>query len=187
MEISSLQMAVRPERWSAVAAERMAIAPRRRFENLLNNHGTRVRRLAFGMLGDSHAAEDALQEAFIRAYRALPPSFASDAQEAVWLYRIVQRCCLNEIRSRRRRPEVSGVPDAATAPERDDRGVIVVDALGDLRPEARAVVLLVDMLGLSYDDAAASVGVPRGTIASRLTAARSERRAALLQRGIGPQ
>jgi RNA polymerase sigma-70 factor (ECF subfamily) len=156
----------------AARAAREALSPRRRFENLLDRHESRLRRVAFGMLGDPHRVDDVLQEAFIKAYRHLPDSFPSTGAESAWLYRIVHRCCLDELRTRRRRPESPGLPDV---PARDvpEASLAVAAALATLPPDLRAVVLLVDVVGLDYETTAAVLHVPRGTVASRLSNARS--------------
>jgi len=150
-----------------------AVARRRRFENLLERHEARLRRVAFGILTDPGRVDDVLQEAFIRAYRGLPVRFESDSQEAAWLYRIVHRCCLNELRSRRRRPETPGLPEGMPAPAAgSEASLAAAAALAELPPDARAVVLLVDLVGLDYETAAAALRIPRGTVASRLSKAR---------------
>ena len=151
-----------------------AVSARRRFENLLARHERRLRRVAFGMLGDPHRVDDVLQDAFVRAYRSLPARFESEGHEAAWLYRIVHRTCLNELRARRRRRETTGLPDDLA----DLRGVTadsaaIVAALAQLSVDARAVVLLVDVVGLDYETVATALHVPRGTVASRLSSARS--------------
>jgi RNA polymerase sigma-70 factor (ECF subfamily) len=156
-----------------------AVSPRRRFENLLDRHEVRLRRVAFGMLGDPHRVDDVLQEAFLRAYRGLPSSFESEKHESAWLYRIVYRCCLNELRGRRRRRETPGLPEDASAVEAEASSTDVVAALAQLPPDARAAVLLVDLIGLDYETAAAALRVPRGTVASRLHAGRARLRDAL--------
>ena len=165
-----------------------AVTKRRRFEGLLERHEARLRRVAFGVLGDANRVDDVLQEALLKAYRALPNQFESDHHEAAWLYRIVHRCCLNELRSRRRRPETPGVPDIP-AHATDDAtlaSLAVAAALAELPPDARAVVLLVDLVGLDYETAAAALRIPRGTVASRLNAARSLLRAAFAAQDAGP-
>ena len=139
----------------AQAAE--AVSRRRRFENLLERHEARLRRVAFGMLADPGRVDDVLQEAFIRAYRGLPDRFENDRQESAWLYRIVHRCCLNELRARRRRPEAPGLPEGLAAPAvRSDESLAAAAALAELPPDTRAVVLLVDLVGLDYETAAAA-------------------------------
>jgi RNA polymerase sigma-70 factor, ECF subfamily len=169
----------RPDRTHAAVQARAAVTRRRRFENLLDRYESRLRRLAYGMLGDAHRVDDVLQDAFVKAYRKLPDRFASDDAEAAWLYRVVHRTCLDEIRARRRRPEVVGVIELHPAPERDDASLVVAGALATLAPDARAAVLLVDLVGLDYETAAAALGVKRGTLASRLHVARAALREAL--------
>jgi RNA polymerase sigma-70 factor (ECF subfamily) len=156
----------------AARAAREAITPRRRFENMLDRHESRLRRVAFGMLADPSRVDDVLQEAFIKAFRALPDRFENERLEAAWLYRIVHRCCLDELRARRRRPEVPGVSEHHPAPGEPDASLAVAQALGRLPADARAVVLLVDLIGLDYETAALVLRVPRGTVASRLNHAR---------------
>jgi RNA polymerase sigma-70 factor, ECF subfamily len=163
------------------AEEDPAQLPRARFENLLDRYERRLRGVCHGMLADPHRVDDVLQEAFFKAYRALPKRFENERLEAAWLYRIVYRCCIDEIRSERRRREQGPVPEAAAHPT--DETVItslaVTEALAGLTPDARAVVLLVDLIGLDYDTVAAVLGVPRGTVASRLNTTRAKLRQAL--------
>jgi len=158
-----------------------AVSARRRFEALLDRHGPRLRGVAFAMLAEREAVDDVLQEAFVRAYRRLPNRFASERQEAAWLYKIVFHCCLNELRRRRRRPEVLGLPEReeAVAAEEPSAVLAVAEVLAALPIDQRAVVLLVDLAGFDYEAAASVLGVPRGTVASRLNAARSRLRTAL--------
>jgi RNA polymerase sigma-70 factor (ECF subfamily) len=163
-----------------------AISGRNRFEDLLERHQARLRRVAFGMLVDPSRVDDVLQEAFIRAYRKLPARFENEKQEAAWLYRIVYRCCLNEIRSSGRRRETPGIDhnsDLATSEDFSD-SLALMGALGELAPDVRAVVLLVDFIGFDYETAASVLGMPRGTVAWRLSVARAELRA-LLRDGDG--
>lgn len=163
---------IRRDALRAEREARAAVAPRRRFENLLDRHESRLRRVAFGMLGDAHRVDDVLQEAFLKAFRALPESFENERLEAAWLYRIVHRCCLDELRGRKRRREVAGVLELLASEDEQDSSLVVAGALARLPPQSRAVVLLVDLIGLDYDTAAAVIGVPRGTVASRLHEAR---------------
>ena len=95
------------------------------------------------MVGDPHRVDDILQEAFFNAYRRFPTRFESTEREAAWIYRVVHRACLTELRTRRRRP-------------------LTVDL------EAH-----VSHLAAAPEAAATILGIPRGTVASRLNAART--------------
>jgi RNA polymerase sigma-70 factor (ECF subfamily) len=118
--------------------------------------------------------DDVLQEAFIKAFRKLPPSFESPAHEAAWLYKIVYRTCLDELR-RARRHRVTALQHEPVddAMERTRSSLSITRALKELTPEARAAVLLVDLVGFDYRTAAAALGVPEGTVASRLSNGRA--------------
>jgi DNA-directed RNA polymerase specialized sigma24 family protein len=91
----------------------------------------------------------------------------------------VHRCCLDELRGRQRRREVAGVIELLAVVDDQDASLVVAGALAELPERSRAVILLVDLIGLDYDTTALVLGVPRGTIASRLNAARAQLKAAL--------
>jgi RNA polymerase sigma-70 factor (ECF subfamily) len=168
----------------ARAAE--AISTENRFRGLLDRHETRLRKVAYAMLADPNRVEDVLQEALIRAHLKLPTRFESERHEAAWLYRIVYRCCLDDIRRSRRRPETSRLNDDAAVVTTEDisDSYDVVRALAELAPDQRAVVLLVDLIGFDYEDAATVLGIPRGTVAWRLHVARSRLRVVLGDLGV---
>jgi RNA polymerase sigma-70 factor, ECF subfamily len=143
------------------------------------------RRLAFRLLGDAHRMDDVLQEAYARAYRALP-RFRGGASLSTWLYRIVYNACLDDLRRSGARKEVSLEEWRESGAERTDDLAERLDleaALAALPIDLRAVVLLVDAEELSYDEAAEILGVPAGTVASRLNRARGALRATL-EKGI---
>jgi RNA polymerase sigma-70 factor (ECF subfamily) len=172
--------AERAQEHLAAARERSAQAGRRRFESIVRRHHGRLRRVAAGVLAGGDGLDDVLQEAYLKAFRNLPESFANEAHEAAWLYRVVYRTCLDELRRRRRRRESDAGLDALAAPEEDAADALAVAAaLRLLSPEDRAVLLLVDFAGFDYETAAATLCVPRGTVASRLNAARARFRKAL--------
>ena len=154
------------------------------FLRLVRHYDDRLRALAFGLLADRDRMDDALQEAYFKAWRALG-SFRRQSSFGTWMYRIAYNACIDELR----RPSVvapllcdDGREPASAAPgpaelavERGD----VAAALAELAPEQRAAVLLVDGEGLDYSDACAVLGVPAGTLASRLHRARAALRARL--------
>lgn len=154
------------------------------FAELLRRHDARMRGLAYRLLLDRHAMEDALQEAYVKAYRALD-RFAAGSDFGTWLYRITYNACIDELRRRRRTPvavEVAEEPvSSQPGPERIvTEGDTVRRALAELPVEQRLTVVLVDGEGFDHREAARVLGVAPGTVASRLHRAR-----AALRRIIG--
>jgi RNA polymerase sigma-70 factor, ECF subfamily len=139
-----------------------------------------LRGLAFRLLGDRDAMDDVLQDAYAKAYRGIA-RFRGESAASTWLYRIVYNACLDELR--RRRP-ADQLPADAHAPSDDlDLRIDLAHALAALSPEERAAVLLVDADGFDYATASRILGIPAGTLASRLNRARAELRATLAAEG----
>lgn len=153
---------------------------RRAFVELVRSHDRGFRALAYRLLQDRDAVDDVLQEAYVKAYVALP-RFRGASSVKTWLYRIVYNASLDELARRRPSAEL----DAGLADPRGDPSEAVAErarlasALGSLSPEERTVVLLVDAEGLTYEEAASVIDAPAGTVASRLSRARSALRRAL--------
>lgn len=156
------------------------------FVDLVRRHDRGLRALAWRLLGDRDRMDDVLQEAYVKAYRALP-TFRGDAGAApsTWLYRITYNACLDELR-RQRRVVLLPLDDAVARPDpsgdvgdRVVRSQRLADALDALPPDHRAAVLLVDGEGFDYASAADALGIPEGTVRSRLSRARARLRAAL--------
>lgn len=171
----------------AAVVERAKAGDQRAFAELVRHYDRRLRALAFRLLQNRDAMDDALQEAYVKAYRALG-TFRTGAAPGTWLYRIVYNACLDELRRQRRRPAQPFDNDGleqmrdATAPGADagltgHAGLEV--ALADLPPDQRAALMLVDAEGYDYAAAAEILGVQPGTIGSRVSRARAAVRAAL--------
>jgi RNA polymerase sigma-70 factor (ECF subfamily) len=157
------------------------------FGIVLRRHDERLRSLASKLLGgDRHRMDDAMQEAYVRAFRALP-SFRRDANLGSWLYRITYNACIDELRRGRRHPDpvdtaddVWAPPSAAAGPERTVGAAdAAARALAALPDEQRVTVVLVDGEGFDNLTAARILGVAPGTVASRLSRARASMRLAL--------
>lgn len=152
---------------------------------MIRHYDAGLRALAFRLLGDRERMDDALQEAYVKAFRGLP-RFRGRARVGTWLYRIVYNACLDELRRPAHRREVPLEDELApSAPGGDPASVVarrgdLAAALAALAPEERAAVLLVDAQGFDYAEAARILAVPQGTIASRLNRAR-----AALRRELG--
>lgn len=181
-------LAERFPRSNETGAQHAGFVPgaRGRFERIVQRHHARLRRATAGMLADPDRVDDVLQEAYLRAYRRLPRRFANEAHEAAWLYRVLFNCCQDELRRRGRSREepAADVELRQAAAESAVTGREVVDAFRRLAVDDRALLLLVDVLGLEYKAAADIVGVPRGTLAWRLSVARGRLREALVLEGV---
>jgi RNA polymerase sigma-70 factor, ECF subfamily len=162
---------------------------RQAFTEVVRHYDHRLRALAYRLLGDRAAMDDALQEAYVKAFRALP-AFREDAGLGTWLYQITYRACIDlQRRESRHRPVDTAAwsAPAAPAPTASDPAATAASrtdlqrALAGLPVDQRAAVLLVDAEGLDYDAAAAVLGVAPGTVASRLSRARAALRAALAE------
>jgi RNA polymerase sigma-70 factor (ECF subfamily) len=157
------------------------------FDELVRRHYALGFNTAFRMLGDRDLAADAIQAALVRAYKALP-RFRQDATFATWLYRIVTNVCLDKLRQQEKSAQSLTLPDGdgaleerevadghggpAEGAERRERQTLVHDALQRLAPEHRAVLVLYDLQGSSYEEISAALEVPLGTVKSRLNRAR---------------
>ena len=158
--------------------------------------------LALRFMGSRQAAEDATQEAFVRAFRNIR-SFRGDRFRA-WLFTIVANACRDELRKQRRRPQRSldqdrdaerrnpSLDPADTDPLPEDH-LMTADlrrtlerALMQLPEEWRLIVVLSDVNGLSYDEVAKATGLPLGTVKSRLSRARARLRDILRSSGELP-
>lgn len=155
---------------------------RHAFELIVEHHQERLRVLAFHLLGDREQMNDALQDTFVNAYRALP-GFRGEAALGTWLHRICYRVCLGYLGERRSDVDGDDVLAAAPAPGEAAEDLAVRDALAvalrELPAEQRVVVLLVDRDGYDYASVASVLDVPVGTVASRLSVARAALRRAL--------
>jgi RNA polymerase sigma-70 factor (ECF subfamily) len=153
------------------------------FAALIRHYDPGLRALTYRLLGDRDRMDDALQDAYVKAFTALP-RFRGSAKVGTWLYRIVYNVCLDELRRARRNRQVL-LEEAGLRGSTRDAGDEVAGrgdlarALAGLTPEDRAAVLLVDAQGFSYVEAGQVLDVPAGTIASRLNRARAELREVL--------
>lgn len=154
----------------------------RAFAAIVGHYDAGLRALAYRLLGSRERMDDALQEAYVRAFRGLP-RFRGDASLGTWLYRIAYNACLDEDRRTADVVPLEAVRERAdrrSGPaERVAASGDLAAALAALAPDDRAAVLLVDAQGFDYRDAADVLGIPPGTVASRLNRARAHLRRAL--------
>ena len=152
------------------------------FEVLASAPGDRLYRFAWLVLGDAHQAEDAVQDAIVRAWQGLPELRDPERWEA-WLHRLIVNACADQGRLRMRqsvevrmvRLEPAARDDVHLVDDHDqlDRG------FRKLKPGQRAAVVLHFYLGLSVPEVADALGVPVGTAKSRIHYAVDAMRAAL--------
>lgn len=156
------------------------------FVALLRRHEPRLRALAFRVLRDRDQVADAMQETALRAFRSLR-TFRDEASLGTWLYRVTYTSCLDLIGRRDRQLELVGrsrsdavltAPDPADLVAADDQ---LSRALDTLSPEHRAAVFLCLQQELDLGTAATILGIPYGTVGSRLSHARQVLRQALSQ------
>ena len=158
------------------------------FDLLVQQHYQLAYNIAHRMLGDADSAADATQAAFVRAFCSLD-RFRAEAAFATWLYRIVTNVCLDKVRQSKRQPASLDLladegaasqqrdiadeqADPATTVEGLQRQQVVHEALQRMSPEHRAVVVLYDLNGFSYQEIAEILALPTGTVKSRLNRAR---------------
>jgi RNA polymerase sigma-70 factor (ECF subfamily) len=164
------------------------------FNALVETHQDAVYGLCLRMLASSHAAEDVTQDVFLAAYRRID-SYRGGVFRA-WLLRIAANACTDELRRRRRRPQVSldeatgdgsplDLPDESESPEesvlRGELSRYIQAGLMALPPDQRAAVVLCDVQGLSYEEVSAALHVSLGTVKSRLSRGRARLRDLLLR------
>jgi RNA polymerase sigma-70 factor (ECF subfamily) len=167
------------------------------FNILILAHQDRLYRQAWYMLGDAMSAEDAVQDAFISAYKAIQTYRGGSFRG--WLMRILTNKCLDELRRRKSHPEANYQPtdvygeeiespywsaDPEITPEEhalnSELGSMLLDGLEKLSCQHRTVLVLVDIQGMSYSEAAQILDCPTGTIKSRLARARVHMRRILV-------
>ena len=172
-----------------VLVERAQQGDSRAFELLVSKYQRRLTRLLLRFIKDEHEVNDVAQEAFIKAYRALP-NFRGDSAFYTWLYRIAINTAKNFLVVNGRQPTVQAgfandegelldlteqMPDYRT-PETDllNREIIqTVDAaVAGLPEELRQAIILREMEGLSYEEIAQTMNCPIGTVRSRIFRAR---------------
>ena len=143
------------------------------FEVLVRRHTETVWRMARSLLDDDFAAEEAVQDTFLRAHRGLA-GFRGDAAVTTWLLSICNRCCLDRLRLRR--AEIVPLEHLREQRAREDTAELrltIEGALPALSTADRQAFTLVDVLGYSREEAAVIAGVPASTMRTRVARART--------------
>ena len=154
------------------------------FELLLEQFKDRVFRLAFSMMHNETQAEDVAQDVFVKIWKALP-GYHGSASLSTWIYTITRNTCLTELKKRSTRPTVSlhepemeAVADtipALQATDADAGAEMDVEALlAELPEKYRRVISLFYLEQKAYDEVAAMLGIPLGTVKTLLFRAKKE-------------
>ena len=157
---------------------------RQAFGELVRRHREGVINVVYRMCGNANLAEDSAQEAFIRAWQHLP-NYRPRSAFRNWVYRIATNAATDLMRRERETVDVDTLslassdegPEAMV--ERGERGERVRQAVLALPPASRAVLVLREYEGLSYREIADTLGIPIGTVMSRLSYARNRLRQSL--------
>lgn len=160
------------------------------FEELVLRYEKTVYNLALRMVSDREDACDMTQEAFIKAYNSLS-SFRGDSRFSVWLYRITTNVCLDFLRSKKRRPQVSltigddededvqlDIPDPSADPEGQLMKKLGMQSLSEglklLPDKQRQILVMRELGGMSYAEIGAALSLGEGTVKSRIFRARKK-------------
>ena len=164
------------------------------FELLIDRYMQYAYNIAYRMMGNEEDAKDMSQEAMIKAYRNIK-KFERKSQFSTWLYRIVMNTCKDELRKRKEETlstdELIGEGITRLNSLQDDTHNPVIayeelevreeihQAIGALKEEYKAVVILKDIMGYSYEEIGQILQIPIGTVRSRLSRSRLQLRSAL--------
>ncbi len=162
------------------------------FEQLVVAYRDQVFRLALRMCGSEADADEVAQEAFLSAWKALP-NFRGESQFSTWLYQLTTHAAIDLMRREKRQiaaaDDITEVSAADPAPspqqqaEQSEQREIVRDAILQLAPEQREVVVLRFMEELSYEEIGAVLKLPSGTVKSRLNRAKAQLKEILSKSG----
>lgn len=158
------------------------------FDLLVRKYQHKLAKLVARYVRDADEVMDVTQEAFIKAYRALP-GFRGDSAFYTWLYRIAINTAKNHVVSQSRRPpdtdldaqeaeqfEAGRVLQEVASPERllmrDEIGQVILDVITELPDDLRTAITLREIEGLSYEEIAQAMNCPVGTVRSRIFRAR---------------
>lgn len=158
------------------------------FNHLMAQHERRMYAVALRMCGNREDAQDCLQEAMLRVYRAIG-GFKGQSSFSTWVYRITMNTCLDELRRKKNRQNTSldnlldlgwSPADESNAPEkqamRSELRRNLNRAIQELPEEMRSAVVLRDIQGFSYDEIARMLEINVGTIKSRISRGREKLR-----------
>lgn len=151
----------------------------RAFERLYEVHASRMKSLAFHLLGSRADAEDTVQEAFLKVYRALR-GFEGQSSLSTWIYRILINCCYDVMRKQQRLAEKPARAEFRTDSKLPLK-IALERALSLLNERQRLVFLMFEVEGLKHSEIAGILEVPEGTSRSWLFEAKRELKRMLME------
>lgn len=163
--------------WELV--KRARLGDQQAFHELVDRHAQALYGLAVSLVGNRADAEDVVQETIAGAFRGLR-TFRGQASVKTWLAQILVRQAARHYRTERRHRAARldrfdlAKPGASSGERQDDLRMDLRSAVLALSPEHREVIALRELQGMAYDEIAEALGVPRGTVESRLFRARRE-------------
>lgn len=167
--------------------ERGQKGDREAIDELVRRYQNKAYQYAYRLTHDADEAADLAAEAFVRIYTAIP-RFRAESRFTTWLYRIITNCFLDQKKKEKPRKTVSldenpllgesgtqmGAPvgDPTESSEKNERGEILMAAIDELPEYQRAMIVMYHMEMLGYEEIAAALDLPIGTVKSRLNRAR---------------
>lgn len=176
---------------------------RDRLERFVDEYADKAYSFAVGLCADDHQAQDLVQEAFVKVFDHAG-SLDEDKGLDQWFLTVMKRLYLDGVKRMDNRPKVDfdcpiggGLTVAEAIPDERDEALagrleraetrsLVRKGLARLVPEHKAILLMVDLNGMGYEEAAQALGVPLGTVRSRIVRARDALRAVLLDMEVSP-
>jgi RNA polymerase sigma-70 factor (ECF subfamily) len=180
-----------------ILVEKSAAGDINAFETLIQSHQKKVYNIALRMTKNPEDAQELSQDALVRAFTAIK-KFRGDSSFATWLYRITMNVCTDFLRKRNKavvfsieqpgyeNEQAIQIADNDPGPdevsEKNQLKKLVRDAMDQLPPEHRQVLILRDLLDMTYRDIANTLNVNEGTIKSRINRARESLRKVIVSR-----
>ena len=163
---------------AAMATQPAATCLHRLFESTVADHDAMIRRICLGYAHTSQDLEDLYQDVLVNIWRGLP-SFRADSSMRTWVYRVALNTCVSTLRLRSRQPPQTSLDEVILVPDRSQEKKEAVkelyECISTLGPIDKAIVMMW-LDEYSYDEIAATIGLKRNNVATRLHRAKERLR-----------